>query len=338
MTPLGDTLTTDSVFEPRALFRRSVSSSSFWLVLILAALIIGFYAHSSDAFGSTTNITNIALDASGLLVISVAMTFIVITGGIDLSPGAVLVFSQVIGAKVMVAMPQDNTTLAISAGIAAALATGAAWGALNGFLIAYARVPALIATLGTMGMALGGSLIMTNGLNVAGIPSQITSIATADLLGLPLIVVIALLVAILGGGLLKLTRFGKVTFAIGSNIEAVRRAGLSERRHLLTIYLSMGVLAAFAGQLEMARFGTTAVNGHSTDALQAIAAVIIGGTSLFGGVGSLLGTVIGVFIPAVLRNGFLIVGMGAFWQQAVIGAVLIAAVYWDQLKRRVDIR
>lgn len=322
------------VDRPTSTWSRLVASSSFWLILILIALITIFMIAAPTAFGSINNIRNIALDASGLLIISIGMTFVIITGGIDLSPGAVLVFSQVIAAKVMVTMSGVNPVLAIVVGFAVSILVGAAWGALNGVLIAWGRIPPLVATLGTMGIALSLSLVMTNGLNVSGIPAVITKIGTTGVAGVPVIVIVALVIAVCAGVLLKMTRFGKLTFAIGSNVNAVRRAAISEKAHLLKIYLGMGALAGLAGILEIGRFGTTAVNGHSTDALQAIAAVVIGGTSLFGGVGSLLGTCIGVFIPAVLRSGFLIVGLGAFWQQAAIGAVLIAAVYWDQLKRK----
>ncbi len=322
------------VQTPQRRWRRAMNSSSFWLVAILVVLIAVFLIAAPTSFGSLTNVRNIALDASGLLLISIGMTFVIITGGIDLSPGAVLVFSQVVAAKTMVAIGPEQPVLAITAGFLVGILVGAGWGAINGVLIAWGRIPPLVATLGTMGIALSLSLVMTNGLNVSGVPQQITAIGTTGLLGIPVIVIAALVIAALAAVLLKQTKFGKLTFAIGSNVNAVRRAGMSEKPHLLKVYLGMGALAGLAGILEIARFGTTAVNGHSTDALQAIAAVVIGGTSLFGGVGSLLGTLIGVFIPAVLRSGFLIVGLGAFWQQAAVGAVLIAAVYWDQLKRK----
>jgi ribose transport system permease protein len=147
-------------------------------------------------------------------------------------------------------------------------------------------------------------------------------------------VIIAFAVALLGGILLAATRFGRYTYAIGSNEEGARRAGVAVDRHLIKVYALAGTLAGLAGFLSLARFATTTLGGHSTDNLQAIAAVVIGGTSLFGGVGTMLGTVFGVFIPAVLQNGFVIVGLQPFWQQVAVGAVLIIAVYLDQLRRR----
>jgi ribose transport system permease protein len=140
-------------------------------------------------------------------------------------------------------------------------------------------------------------------------------------------------VALVFGVILSQTRFGRYTYAIGSNQEAVRRAGVNVDRHLIKVYALTGTLAGLAGFMSLARFGTTTIGGHSTDNLDAIAGVVIGGTSLFGGVGTILGTVFGVFIPAVLENGFVIVGVEAFWQQVAVGAVLIIAVYLDQLRR-----
>ncbi len=150
---------------------------------------------------------------------------------------------------------------------------------------------------------------------------------------LPIIVVIALVVVVLGAVLLHMTRFGRYTYAIGSNEEAARRVGVRVDRHLILIYALSGTLAGFAGALSLAQFGTTAIAGQSQTNLNVIAAVVIGGTSLFGGVGSIFGTVVGLFIPAVLQNGFVIVRVQPFWQQVAVGTVLIAAVYVDQSRR-----
>ena len=131
-----------------------------------------------------------------------------------------------------------------------------------------------------------------------------------------------------------MTRFGRYTLAIGSNEEAARRAGIDIGRHLIKVYAIAGLLAGLAGWLSLARFSTTQIAGYDTLNLQAIAAVVIGGTSLFGGIGTIFGTTVGVFIPIVLQNGFVITRVQPFWQQVAVGAVLIAAVYVDQLRRR----
>jgi ribose transport system permease protein len=221
-----------------------------------------------------------------------------------------------------------------------ALAAGAGWGVLNGILITKARVPPLIVTLGTLGMALGLSLIITNGVDIREVPPKlVTSVGVGRLFGeIPWLVVIAAGVAVVFGVLLASTRFGRHTYAIGSNEEAARRAGIAVDRHLILVYGISGFLAGLAGYMSLARFATTTLGGHATDNLQAIAAVVLGGTSLFGGVGTVLGTVVGVFIPAVLQNGFVITGVEPFWRDVAVGAVLIAAVYLDQLRRRTQYR
>jgi ribose transport system permease protein len=266
------------------------------------------------------------------------MTFVIITAGIDLSVGSVLVFSGVIAAKVMLAIGGESWG-AIAAGLLAGLVAGTAWGVVNGLLVSKARVPPLIVTLGTLGMALGAALLITGGIDVRGVPLRLTTtIGIGQLAGVPYVVIIAAVVTAIGAITLGMTRFGRYTYAIGSNAEAARRAGINVDRHLIKVYGLSGFLAGMAGMVSLARFATTTIGGHSTDNLAAIAAVVLGGTSLFGGIGTVLGTLVGVFIPAVLQNGFVILGVQPFWQQVAVGAILIVAVYIDQLKRRAQER
>jgi ribose transport system permease protein len=219
------------------------------------------------------------------------------------------------------------------------LLAGLAWGVVNGVLVTKARVPPLIVTLGTLGMALGSALLITGGIDVRGVPLELTTtIGIGQLWGVPYVVIIAAVVTAIGAVTLAMTRFGRYTYAIGSNAEAARRAGINVDRHLIKVYGLSGLLAGMAGMVWLARFATTTIGGHSTDNLAAIAAVVLGGTSLFGGIGTVLGTVVGVFIPAVLQNGFVILGVQPFWQQVAVGAILIVAVYIDQLKRRAQER
>jgi ribose transport system permease protein len=146
-------------------------------------------------------------------------------------------------------------------------------------------------------------------------------------------VLIAAVVTIVFGLILHLTRFGRYTYAVGSNPEAARRAGINIKLHLIKVYGLAGLLSGLGGVLSLAYFTTTTISGHTTDNLTAIAAVVIGGTSLFGGRGTMFGTVVGVFIPVVLASGLVIMSVQSFWQQVVIGAILILAVYFDQLRR-----
>jgi ribose transport system permease protein len=311
-----------------------VGGSSIWIGLILVGLIAAFSIVEPGSFLTVANGRNISTDAAILLVLAVGQTFIIITAGIDLSVGSILVFSGVISAKAMQWTGGDGAAT-IVVGLIAALVSGGAWGLLNGFLVAKAKITPLIVTLGTFGMALGAALVITGGIDERDVPYElIDGIGTGRLFGeVPWLVVIALLVAAVFGVLLAKTRFGRFTYAVGSNMEAARRAGIAVDRHLMKVYTLAGLLAGLAGFLSLARFGTTTIGGHATDNLQSITAVVIGGTSLFGGIGTILGTVFGVFIPAVLQNGFVITGVQPFWQQIAVGAVLIAAVYLDQLRR-----
>jgi ribose transport system permease protein len=325
--------------EGASRWQRIATGSTTWIILILAGMIVVFSVLEPESFATVNNARNLATNAAILLVISVGMTFVIITAGIDLSVGSVLVFAGVVSAKAMNGMGGDGAGVLL-VGVAVALAAGAGWGVLNGVLITKARVPPLIVTLGTLGMALGLSLIITNGVDIREVPPKlVTSVGVGRLFGeIPWLVVIAAGVAVVFAVLLASTRFGRHTYAIGSNEEAARRAGIAVDRHLILVYGISGLLSGLAGYMSLARFATTTLGGHATDNLQAIAAVVLGGTSLFGGVGTVIGTVVGVFIPAVLQNGFVITGVEPFWRDVAVGAVLIAAVYLDQLRRRTQYR
>jgi ribose transport system permease protein len=318
--------------------RRRLTETTTWTFLILLGIVTAFAVLRFQQFATVFNFRNIAADASGLMIIAVGMTFVIITSGIDLSVGSVEVFAGVIAAKVMLALGGSGWG-AIGAGLAVGLVAGLAWGVVNGVLVTKARVPPLIVTLGTLGMALGAALLITGGIDVRGVPLELTTtIGIGQLRGVPYVVIIAAVVTAVGAVTLSMTRFGRYTYAIGSNAEAARRAGINVDRHLIKVYGLSGFLAGMAGMVSLARFATTTIGGHSTDNLAAIAAVVLGGTSLFGGIGTVLGTVVGVFIPAVLQNGFVILGVQPFWQQVAVGAILIVAVYIDQLKRRAQER
>jgi ribose transport system permease protein len=321
------------------LFERIAANGALRTSLLLVAIVAIFSILQFNEFATASNLRNVATDVSILLVLAVGMTFVIITAGIDLSVGAVLVFSGVIAGKLMQEVGGDNWGV-ILVGLAGALVAGTAWGVLNGVLITKARVPPLIVTLGTLGMALGISQVITDGVDLREVPFKLVdTIGTGKLFNqVPWLVVIAAVVALVFGVILAATRFGRYTYAIGSNVEAARRAGVNVDRHLIKVYALAGFLAGLAGFMNLARFSTTTIGGHSTDNLSAIAGTVLGGTSLFGGIGTIAGTVIGMFIPAVLNNGFIITGVKPFWQQVAVGAVLILAVYLDQLRRRTQYR
>ena len=315
-----------------------------WIFLLLIGLVLVFGLMRPAQFGSTYNLSMLAVNAAILLVLSVGQTFVIIAAGIDLSVGAVLVFASITSAQVMLGMSGASGSTygttrgswdVVTAGLIVALLSGALWGAVNGILVAVARIPALIVTLGTFGMALGFAQLLTNGVDVRAVPETLVEgIGSGAVAGIPMLVLIAAAAATVGAVVLHLTRFGVHVFAVGSDREAARRAGINVRGRLIAIYTLSGTLAGLAAMMSTARYATTTIGGHALDSLGTISAVVLGGTSLFGGIGSIIGTVVGVFIPIVLLNGFVILGIPPFWQTVATGAVLILAVWIDQLKRR----
>jgi ribose transport system permease protein len=334
--PAPDEEVVDATAEPQQpVWKRLLTGSGTSIFLVLVAMIAVFSILQFEQFFTVSNARNIATDAAVLLVVATGLTYVVITAGIDLSVGSVLVFSSVVSARAMNAVGGGDTWGVIIVGLLVGLAAGVGWGILNGFLVSKAKIPAFIVTLGTLGMALGAALLITGGVDERDVPFKLVeTIGTGRLFDqIPYLVLIAAVIALVFGIILAQTRFGRYTYAIGSNEEGVRRAGVNVDRHLIKVYALCGALSGLAGALSLARFGTTSIAGNTTLNLDAIAAIVIGGTSLFGGVGTIIGTVVGVFIPAVLRNGFVIVGVQPFWQQVAVGAVLIIAVYIDQLRR-----
>ncbi len=329
-----DRTTPPATHRSRPLHQRILSAPATRIFGVLLLLLLVFSVLRPRQFSTEANLINIASDAAVLLVLAAGSTCVIITSGIDLSINGVVVFSGVMAALLMRTVSGEGP-LVLFLGLIAAVVAGLAWGLLNGFLIAKAGIPALIVTLGTLGASLGLALVLTRGVDISEVPlTLITSVGAGRIGRVPWLVVIACVVALLVGLVLAYTRFGRYTYAIGSNAEALRRAGVNTSRHLIRIYSLAGLMSGLAGYLSLARFATTTLGGHSSDNLQTIAGVVIGGTSLFGGVGTMVGSVIGVMIPAVLQNGFVVLDVQPFWQQVAVGVVLIVAVYLDQLRRR----
>lgn len=320
--------------EKLTIVQRITRVQALQIVLVLIVIIAIFSAMAPDSFLTVFNLRSIMMNTAIFAVLGVGATFVIITAGIDLSIGSVLVFSSVMSAMVMGNMGADGWGTAM-AGLVVALVTGSAWGWVNGFLVAKAKVPAFIVTLGTLGAALGLAQVLTGGIDLYEIPPQmVDTVGFGNLVGeLPNLVVIAAVVVLLGGILLHRTRFGLLTYAVGSNPEACRRVGIKVDRQLIWIYVISGLTAGLAGWLSLAFFQQTTIGGNSMTALTVIAGVVIGGTSLFGGIGSIFGTVIGLLIPVVLQAGFIIIGVESYWQGVVIGIFLIAAVYIDGIRR-----
>jgi ribose transport system permease protein len=322
----------------QSLLKRLGNTQSVWILGVLVVIVAFFSVAAGSKFLSASNFSLISQNVAVWAVLGVGMTFVIITSGIDLSIGSVLVFSSVVAAKVMESVGGQGWGTAFI-GVIAALVSGVAWGLLNGTLVAKAKIPALIVTLGTLSVALGLAQVITGGIDVRAVPAAMTDFNTyIKILGIPSLPFIALIVLVIGGIVLHRTRFGRYTYAVGSNEEATRRVGVKVDRHLIRIYALSGLLAGFAGAMSLAQFGTTTIAGQSLTNLNVIAAVVIGGTSIFGGEGSIFGTVVGLFIPAVLQAGFVIIGVQPFWQGVAVGTVLVAAVYVDQSRRGAALR
>jgi ribose transport system permease protein len=320
--------------EKESLFKSIPKTQTFQIVSVLFIITAIFSAIAPSTFFTLFNFRNIIINISVFAVLGVGMTFVIITAGIDLSVGSVLVFSSVIAVKAIIAVGSKGWG-ATFVGIFVALVVATAWGALNGWLVSIAKVPAFIVTLGSLSAALGVSQIITGGIDLRGAtPELVDKIGFGNIYEqIPVLGVIALVVVILGGILLHKTKFGLLTYAVGSNNEACRRVGINVNRQLILVYSLMGFTAGIGGIMSLAMYQQTTIAGQSNTALTVIAGVVIGGTSLFGGYGTIFGTIIGLFIPIVLQTGFIIIGVVPFWQNVVVGVFLVAAVYVDTARR-----
>jgi ribose transport system permease protein len=326
--------------QPSGRLARLARLQALQIVIVLAVIVVIFTIMKPHSFLTVFNIRGIIVNTSILAVLGVGMTLVIITGGIDLSVGSVLVFSGVVADKAMAHVGHGQGWGSAFIGLVVAVLAGLAWGLINGVLVARAKVPPLIVTLGTLGMALGLAQVITKGVDLRDVPTVlVNNIGFGNVFWkVPTLSVIAAVIVVVGIIVLHRTRFGMYTFAVGSNPEAGRRVGMNVDLHLIKVYAISGLLAGVAGFLNLAFFQSTTVGGQSNTNLNVIAGVVIGGTSLFGGYGSIFGSIVGLFIPATLQDGFVIVGIQPFWQQVVVGAVLIAAVYVDQTRRATALR
>lgn len=307
-----------------------------WMGGFLLLLIVGF-GLKNHAFLSRASWLNTSNTGLEVLLVALGETFVICTAGIDLSVGAILGFSAMVGAWVMSHMAYSHGAAVevIVVGFVVTLIVGMVIGAINGALVAWADVPSFVVTLGTLGMATGLALIINNGQEISSIPSSIAKMGNYNIFGwIPLPVLIGAIITVFCALLLGKTRFGRYTLSIGDSTEAVVRAGINHKFHLFKVYILAGLLSGVAGLIVMSRLGAASPTSGSTDNLSAIAAVVIGGTSLFGGRGTILGTVFGTGIIAVLLTGLIVINVPPFWQEVAVGAVLVAAVYMDQLRAK----
>lgn len=316
--------------------RRLITANETWTIIALVLIVSFFTAKAPHTFLTVNDFSLIAQNTSPLLVMAVGQTFVILTAGIDLSVGSVLVLASVVADEYYIHHGgSSGGWLTVFIGTVIGVATGAGWGSLQGLLISKAKIPPLIATLGGYGAALGVSYLITGGQDLGSPPSPLkNTIGLGNVAGVSWLIVISFLVTLVFGLILAYTRFGRYTYAIGSNPEAGRRVGIAVDRHLIKVYALAGALSGLAGLMSLAFNDGTTLTGHATDNLTVITGVVLGGASLFGGRGSMLGTFIGIFIPQVLNTGLEIIGLNEYWQQVAIGIVLVGAVYLDQFRRR----
>jgi ribose transport system permease protein len=318
--------------------RRLITFSETWTLLALIILIVYFSFRAPGKFDTLNDFSLMGSSNAWYLVMAVGETFVILTAGIDLAVGAVLVMAGVVADLYCLHHGGAGASWAVIAvGAVLGLATGAGCGAVQGLGVAKLKVPPLIVTLGGFIAFTGAAYLITGGSDFRNAPTRlVNTIGLGNVPGTPLpwLIAISFAAAIVFGLVLAFTRFGRYTYAIGSNPEAARRAGIAVDRHLIKVYALSGVLAGLAGILSLANFGTTTLAGHSFDNLTVITGVVLGGASLFGGRGTMLGSVIGLAIPAVLLTGLTIIELNTYWQDVAIGAVLVAAVSLDQFRHR----
>jgi ribose transport system permease protein len=302
--------------------RQLLSTFSGLFLLGVAFTILSPY------FFSVNNLLTVATQTAVIAIIAIGQTYVLITGGIDLSIGSNIALAGMISGLCM------QAHVPVSLSIVAGLLMGMLAGATSGALIAYAKIPPFIATLGTMTIVRGVSLTLTQAIPISGLPKSFTVFGTGDILGIPNPAIIMVLLVVIFGFILAKTKLGRHVYATGSNFEAARLSGVNTKKVLMTVYIFSGLLAAFAGLIMAGRIISaqpTAGDGYELDA---VASSVIGGTSTMGGEGSAAGTLIGAFVIGILRNGLNLIGVSPFIQKIVIGIVIVGSVFLDRIQRK----
>ena len=306
--------------DPRILYS---GSRLFVLILLGIALTL-----ASPVFLTGTNALNVLRVASLLVILGIGETIVILTAGIDLSIGAVLTLSSVIaaaGIKADVPLP-----LALASG----LAVGAGLGFLNGLMVAVVKLPAFIATYGMMWVASGFAVVLLKGHVIYGFKEDFRFLGVGNPMGIPMPIIIMVILWIPAYLLMRRTTFGRSLYAVGANQEAARLSGLNKDQTLILAYTLSGLLAAAAGLVYVARLNASEAGIGANMLLPTIAAVVIGGTSLFGGEGGIVGTLIGALIMTIVQNGMNLLGIESVWQGVVLGALIVVAVLLDQWARK----
>nr|WP_106780771.1 ABC transporter permease [Lysinibacillus timonensis] len=313
--------------EKTASWRKIISKFGSLLALIILVLVLSF---ATDKFFTVNNLMNIARQSSINALLAVGMLLPILTAGIDLSVGSILALSIM-----MMGIVSVNMAMHPLLGILVCLVIGAGFGLLNGVLLTKLSLPhPFISTLGTMNIARGIALIITGAAPIAGFPFLIQYVGSEFVGPIPISFLLVIVVYIIFHIFLTRTQTGRYIYAIGGNKEAARLSGINVDRVLIIVYTLSGLMAGLAGLVMVGRVNSAFPLAGMSYELDAIAAVIIGGASFFGGVGTVWGTLIGALIIAVLRNGLNLLNVSSDFQMAVVGFVIIAAVYVDVLRQR----
>ncbi len=303
----------------REVFAANASIASIALFFLF---VCAFFSVTTDTFLTTANLLNLVRQSAPALIVAVAMTFVITTGGIDLSVGSVLALT---GALLAITL-QGGWPWPLA--VAAMLGLGGLVGGLNGWFTAYEGIPAFIVTLATLSVVRGVALLLTQGYSIPIAPeSPAVQIGRGRVGELPLPALLAVAVAVVGYVVLTQTRFGQYATGIGANAEAVRRSGVDIRRAALGVYVLSGVAAALAGVITAARLGSGSSNAGVGFELEVIAAVVLGGTNLFGGQGTIVGTVLGALTIGVIGNGLILAHLSPFFTQIVTGIIILVAIW-----------
>ncbi|MGL5657295.1 MAG: ABC transporter permease [Fusobacteriaceae bacterium] len=294
--------------------------------IISMIILIIFFSLTSKYFLTTGNFLTIALQTSVIGIIALGMTYTIITGGIDLSVGSIVAFSGIAAGYVL------KTGAPMFVGILAGLLAGTVAGLINGFLVTNGKLPPFIATLGIMMSLRGLTLAITGGMPISGFKDNFADFSGGKFLGVPHPVIYFIILGAITAYILKNTVIGKHIYAIGSNESASELSGVNVNKVKLYVYGLTGFLSAFAGVVLASRLISAQPTEGAGYELDVIAAVVIGGASLSGGVGSIVGTIIGAFIMSILRNGLNMLNVSGFWQQVAVGIVVLVAVYIDKKK------
>jgi ribose transport system permease protein len=308
--------------------------------LFLAALLLTFEIWARLDFGGTFvfssyNWQSVAVFAVAPLLIAIGQTFVIISGGIDLSTGFIMGLAAVVAAHMTnVAGLYMPLPLAMLVGILCAILVAAIPGLVNGLMISRLKVPPFIGTLGMFGVARGAAFLLAGGTTVPVSNSYFAALGNGRIFGIPFLVIVTAVFVLLMHYLLSQTRFGQHNYAIGANVQAARRAGIDIKAHILRLYVLSAMCAGLGGALYAARFTAGAAQAGEPLLLDSVAAVVIGGASLFGGSGSIIGTVAGALVIAVIQYGLVFLDVEPFWQFIAVGVVIIISVLIDQAQRR----